>query len=321
MVYINLLFLVTAGLYAALGFTLLFSPSTYAAFGWTPTLFTKLVNATFNSHILFPVWAGLMIALSSVAFYGTTMLSRHDKAKVARGLLFATLGGLHANGAAVYDAMTSRLSSDPSTMMYLRSALYGVLSLWVLVESFSATDDDATPVSAGAKRNRHASTSYSNTTINNVYLRACSLLWLLEGAVFWFSPSHMGLLGFAHPALSSAALPAFVTTSVGSLWIALATIAGYAATFQSVHNQAKVARSFLLFWLIALAYDLYGLTNSKTGAGLSTSGQYVHTIIALAFTVLSLVVSFSSVADDITVRGGAAAAGGGQHRTAVNKQT
>jgi len=164
------------------------------------------------------------------------------------------------------------------------------------VECFSSTQDDATPTNPSAKKNNRASTP---APLNNTYLRALSLVWLIEGVLIWFSPSHLSWFGFPANLYSTSLLSHFSTAIIGSIYVALSTIAGYGATFQSVHDQAKLARSFLLYWVMSVGYTVYGkyVVNVKTGV--SDQMLYGHLAASVVFAVWSLVVSFSATSDDI----------------------
>ena len=297
MVAIDALFYVLAALYAVLGFSFFFYPTSHVLLGYDSSILVKFLASSYNRSVIVPTWAGAQIALASVCFYATTMPSAHDKAKVARGVLFALVGALQAN---VMDAYAAKQSvfSNPSDTQLLRIAVLVILVAWTLMESFSSTADDAAPVRPGGKKDKHASTP---APYNNLYLRALSLVWLVQGCISWFAPSHLGTIGLGHPTFSTSVFNSFTTTSLGALLVALATIAGYGATFQSTHDQAKLARSFLLYTAILLGYDGYAAIKGEHGAP-SDTAMYAHVGVALVFTILSLVVSFSSTSDEVVNR-------------------
>ena len=254
MVAIDAFLFIYSALSAAIGFSFWFYPASHVLLGYNADLLTKFLASDFNAGVIVPMWAGAQIALASICFYATTMTSQHDKAKVARGVLFALIAALLANVIDTYVAKQS-LFSHPTTLQYVRIGTVTALTGWCLLECFSASEDDARPVKGSAKQNKHASTPVPS---NNIYLRALSLLWLVQGCVTWFAPKHMGYLGLEHPHLSSSVFNGFSTTSIGGLLIALATIAGYGATFQSAHNQAKLARSFVLYLAILFGPQCVG---------------------------------------------------------------
>ena len=295
---INALFLVLSVLYAVLGFSFFFYPTSHVLLGYDSSLLVKFLASSYNRSVIVPVWAGAQIGLASVAFYCTTMPSAHDKAKVARGILFALIGALQANVMDAYAAKQSIFSSPSSTQLLRIGILVG-LTAWTFVECFSATADDAQPIRPGGKK----SSSHQSTPapLNNLYLRALALVWAVQGCVSWFAPSHLGLIGLGHPHFAGSVFNAFTTTSLGALLVALSTIAYYGATFQSTHDQAKLARSFLLYLAILVGYDGYALYKGEHGAP-SDTAMYAHVGVALVFTILSLVVSFSSTSDEVVNR-------------------
>jgi hypothetical protein len=307
MVAIDAFLFVYSAISAAIGFSFWFYPASHVLLGYNADLLTKFLASDFNAGVIVPMWAGAQIALASVTFYATTMTSLHDKAKVARGVLFALIGALLANLVDTYTAKQS-VFSHPTTLQYTRIGAVLALTAWCLVECFSASEDDARPVKDSAKKNKHVSTP---TTANNIYLRALSLLWLVQGCVTWFAPSHMGYLGLEHPHLSSSVFNGFSTTSIGGLLIALATIAGYGATFQSTHNQAKLARSFLLYEAILFGHCAWAVF--KGGYGVNETTMWIHVALTGALTAWSLLVSFSATSDDIV-------AGSGGRQATVRKQ-
>ena len=297
MVAINALFLVLSAVYAVLGFSFFFYPASHTLLGYDSSLLVKFLASSYNRAVIVPLWAGLHIALASVTFYATTMPSAHDKAKVARGVLFALVGALQANVADAWAAKSSRVFSDPTALAYGRIGTLLLLTAWCFAECFSATSDDAQPTRATAKKNSQPSTP---SGANNLYLRAFSLVLLVQGCICWFAPSHLGLIGLGHPQLATSVFTTFATTSIGALLVALATVAGYGATFQSTHGQAKLARSFLLYTAIVLGYDGYAAVMG--GHGANDAAMWAHVGVGLVFTVWSLVVSFSSTSDDIVSR-------------------
>ena len=300
MVAINALFLVLAAVYVVAAVALLVYPTSYSLYGYDITTLTKYLASDINTWVVIPRWAGQLIALSSIVFYSTTFPSQHDKAKVARGVLFALIGTTQSTIQDQYYAKQSVFSSLQSktdaTAAYLRIGAAALLTVWCFVECFSATEDDAQPTKAGAKKNKHASTG---APLNNYYLRALSLVWLLEGVLIWFSPSHLSWFGFPANLYSTSLLAHFSTAIIGSLYVALSTIAGYGATFQSVHDQAKLARSFLLYWVLCVGYSVYGKWVVTVKTGQADQMFYGHLAASAVFAVWSLVVSFSSTSDDI----------------------
>lgn len=307
MVAIDPLLYVCSAIFAILGFSFYSYPTSHVLLGYNTDFLVKFLASSFNSQIIVPLWAGAHIALSSICFYATTFTSAHDKAKVVRGVLFVFIAALQANLTDAYAAKQS-VFNDPTLLQYARIGTLLALTAWTLVESFSAYSDDARPIKDSAKKNKHASTP---VPINNLYLRIASLLWLIQGCLFWFAPSHLGLIHLSHPTLHTNVFNDFSTTSIGGLLIAMATIAGYGATFQSAHNQAKLARSFLLHEALLLCTGLYSIYN-KTYGGLTESAMVIHSAISAGFVVWSLVVSFSSTSDDIV--------GGGGQKAATRKQ-
>ena len=300
MVAINSLFVLLAALYVIAGVALLVYPTSYSLYGYDITTLTKYLASDVNTYVVIPRWAGQLIALSSIVFYATTFPSQHDKAKVARGVLFALIGTTQSTIQDQYYAKQSVFSSlqskTDSTAAYLRIGAAVLLTVWCLVECFSATQDDAQPTKPSAKRNNRASTG---VPLNSTYLRALSLVWLLEGVLIWFSPSHLSWFGFPSNLYSTSLLSHFSTAIIGSIYVALSTIAGYGATFQSVHDQAKLARSFLLYWLVCVGYSVYGKFVIHVKTGVDDNMYYGHLVAATVFVVWSLVVSFSATSDDI----------------------
>ena len=300
MVAINPLFLVLAAVYVIAGVALLVYPTSYSLYGYDITALTKYLASDVNSYVTIPRWAGQLIALSSIVFYATTFPSLHDKAKVARGVLFALIGVTQSSIQDQYYAKKSVFSSLQSntdaTAAYLRIGAAALLTVWCFVECFSATQDDAQPTKPSAKKNNRTSTG---VPLNSTYLRALSLVWLIEGVLIWFSPSHLSWFGFPANLYSTSVLAHFSTPIIGSIYVALSTIAGYGATFQSVHDQAKLARSFLLYWVLCAGYSVYGHWVVSVKTGVTDQMFYGHLAASIVFAVWSLVVSFSATSDDI----------------------
>lgn len=300
MVATNALFVILAAIYVVCGVALLVYPTSYSLYGYNITTLTTYLASAFNTYNVIPRWAGQLISLSSVVFYATTFPSLHDRAKVARGVLFALIGVTQSTIQDQYVAKQSVFSSlqskSDATAAYLRIGAAALLTVWCFVECFAATSDDAQPTKPGAKRNSHASTG---APMNNLYLRAQSLLWLVEGVLVWFSPSHLSLLGFPSNLYSTSLLAHFSTAIIGSLYVASSTVAGYGATFQSVHDQAKLARSFLWYWLVTLGYSAYSEFVLKSDTGVRDELRYAHLAVSALFVVWSLVVSFSATSDDV----------------------
>ena len=302
MVATNALFVILAAIYVVAGLALLVYPTSYSLYGYDITALSSYLASPFNSYNVIPRWAGQLIALSSVVFYATTFPSQHDKAKVARGVLFALIGvtqsGIMDQYFAKQSVFSSLQSKTDATYAYLRIGAAALLTVWCLVECFSATEDDAVPTKAGGKKNKHISTP---APANNIYLRALSLLWLVEGVLIWFAPSSLSYLGFPSNLYSTSLLSHFSTAIIGSLYVASSTVCGYGATFQSAHNQAKLARSFLWYWLVTLGYAVYSESVLSNGSktGVSDTLRYTHLGVSVVFVVWSLVVSFSATSDDI----------------------
>ena len=300
MVAINALFVLLAALYVIAGVALVVYPTSYSLYGYDITTLTKYLASDVNSYVVIPRWAGQLIALSSTVFYATTFPSQHDKAKVARGVLFALIGVTQSTIQDQYTAKQSVFSSLQSntdaTAAYLRIGAAVLLTVWCFIECFSATADDAQPTKPSAKKNNRATTG---SPLNSTYLRALSLVWLLEGVLIWFAPSHLSWFGFPANLYSTSLLSHFSTAIIGSFYVALSTIAGYGATFQSVHDQAKLARSFLLYWVVCVGYSVYGQWVVHVKHGMTDQMYYGHLTAATVFAVWSLVVSFSATSDDI----------------------
>ena len=300
MVAINAHFLLLAAIYVVAAVALLVYPTSYSLYGYDVSLLSKYLASDVNTWVVIPRWAGLLVALSSIVFYATTFPSQHDKAKVARGVLFALIGVTQSAVQDQYYAKQSVFSSLQSkgdaTAAYVRIGAAALLTVWCFVECFSATEDDAQPIKAGAKKNKHASTG---SPANNVYLRVLSLVWLIEGVLIWFSPSHLSWFGFPANLYSTSLLSHFSTAIIGSLFVALSTIAGYGATFQSVHDQAKLARSFLLYWAMCVGYTVYGKSVLNVKTGMDDRFLYGHLAASIVFALWSLVASFSATSDDI----------------------
>ena len=300
MVAINALFLVLAAVYVIAGVALLVYPTSYTLYGYDVTAVSKYLASDINTWVVIPRWAGQLVALSSVVFYATTFPSQHDKAKVARGVLFALIGVTQTSIQDQYYAKQSVFSSLQSntdaTAAYLRIGAAALLTVWCFIECFSATQDDAQPTKASAKKNNRTTTG---APLNSTYLRAVSLVWLIEGVLVWFSPSHLTWFGFPSNLYSTSLLAHFSTAIIGSLFVALSTIAGYGATFQSVHDQAKLARSFLLYWVMCVGYSVYGKSVLNVNTGVEDTMYYGHLAASIVFALWSLVVSFSATSDDI----------------------
>jgi len=137
----------------------------------------------------------------------------------------------------------------------------------------------------------------------NILFRLLSTLFGIEGLFLLFKPSLFSYLGFSPSGIDTTISSPFnqqlLTPSYYGFFIALSCICGYAATFKSLHDKSKVARSLFYVFVGILHALVNDCWHGKTQLFQSLQSAYVHGGIVAALGVWNLIACFASTSDDV----------------------